>query len=62
MKPIAAGAIMGISIYYVNTFNVLIVVAIASVVYFVTLLALGGVSNEDIKLIKGVLKKDTSKF
>ena len=60
MKPIAAGAIMGIGIYYIQSFNVLMVIAIAVVIYFLALIALGGISKEDIKLIKGVVKKDTT--
>jgi O-antigen/teichoic acid export membrane protein len=60
MKPIAAGAVMGIGIYYIQSFNLLMVIAIAVVIYFLALVAFGGISKEDIKLIKGVIKKDSS--
>ena len=56
-KTIAAGIVMGISIYYIQSFNVLMVVAIAVVIYFLALVAFGGISKEDITLIKGGIKR-----
>lgn len=56
-KTIAAGIIMGISIYYIKSFNVLMVVTIAGVIYFLALAALGGISKEDITLIKEGIKR-----
>ena len=56
-KTIAAGIVMGIGIYYIQSFNVLMVVAIAIVIYFLALAALGGISKEDITLIKGGIKR-----
>jgi O-antigen/teichoic acid export membrane protein len=56
-KTIAAGIVMGIGIYYIQSFNVLMVVAIAIVIYFFALVALGGISREDITLIKGGIKR-----
>jgi len=56
-KTIAAGAIMGICIYYIQSFNVLMVVAIAVVIYFLALVAFRGISKEDITLIKGGIKR-----
>lgn len=55
-KTIAAGIVMGIGIYYIQSFNVLMVVAIAVVMYFLALIAFGGISKEDITLIKGGIK------
>ena len=56
-KTIAAGIVMGISIYYIQSFNVLMVVAIAVVIYFLALVFFGGISKEDITLIKGSIKR-----
>ena len=56
-KTIVAGIVMGIGIYYIQSFNVLMVVAIAIVIYFLALAALGGISKEDITLIKGGIKR-----
>jgi O-antigen/teichoic acid export membrane protein len=56
-KTIAAGVVMGICIYYIQSFNVLIVVAIAIVIYFLALVSFGGISKEDITLIKGGIKR-----
>lgn len=56
-KTIAAGVVMGVCIYYIQSFNVLIVVAIAIVIYFLALVAFRGISKEDITLIKGSIKR-----
>ena len=56
-KTIAAGIIMGICIYYIKSFNVLMVVTIAGVIYFLALAALGGIAKEDLTLIKEGIKR-----
>ena len=57
IKPAIAGVIMGIGIYYMGNINLLMVVAIAGAIYFPTLVALGGISKEDITLIKVIRGK-----
>ena len=60
LKPAIAGIIMGICIYYMGTINLFMIVAIAGVIYLLALVAFGGISKEDIKLIKRAIKKDTT--
>jgi O-antigen/teichoic acid export membrane protein len=55
IKAAIAGVIMGIIIYYIQSFNVLMVVLVACAIYFLALVALGGISKEDIMLIKGAI-------
>ncbi|CAD6490168.1 MAG: Polysaccharide biosynthesis protein [Candidatus Argoarchaeum ethanivorans] len=57
VKTIVAGIVMGVCIYYIQSFNVLMVVAIAIVIYFIALVSIGGISEEDITLIKGGIKR-----
>ena len=40
-------------IYYIQSFNILMMVAMAVVIYFLALAALGGISKADITLVKG---------
>lgn len=56
-KTIASGTVMGIGIYYIQSFNSFIVVAIAGLIYFSALVAFGGISAEDITLIKGGINR-----
>jgi O-antigen/teichoic acid export membrane protein len=57
IKPAIAGVIMGIGIYYMSNINLFMIVIIASVVYFAILMVFGGISKEDIKLVKEIIGK-----
>lgn len=58
IKTIAAGIIMGVFIFFLRDYNVFISAIVAGLVYFTVLVTFGGITREDIKMIKGAIKKD----
>lgn len=58
MKPIIAGVIMGVTIYYMKNINFFMIVMIASAVYFAVLAVIGEITKEDVQLIRRVVGRD----
>ena len=57
-KPIVAGFVMGIALLYIKTVNLFIAIIIASIVYFTMLVILKETTNDDLRLIKSIIRKD----
>ena len=57
--PIFAGLIMALSIFFIKEYlNIMIVILIAGIVYFVSLLILGGITREDKRLLRRIISGD----
>ena len=57
LKAIFASAVMGCFLYFLRDYNLFILLGIAVLSYFGTLLAIGGISKEDVKML--IAKKNT---
>ncbi|HEC92201.1 MAG TPA: flippase [Candidatus Atribacteria bacterium] len=55
-KPVISGISMGIFIYCFRDINLFILVLVGAIVYFAILICIGGVSKDDINLIKKIIK------
>ena len=58
IKPAIAGIIMGGILYFLPAWNVLILIAIGAVIYFILLFLLGGIQKEDLRIVATFVKKD----
>jgi hypothetical protein len=56
VKPIIAGAVMAIFIYFGSGLNLAVLIVTAIVIYFATFLLIRGFSREDIDLLNRVIK------
>ena len=56
-KPIIACTLMGIFIYQFNNINLFVLIMLAIILYFTSLFLLKGFSNDDIQVLKKLLKR-----
>lgn len=57
-KPVIAGLLMGITLIYLNSLHLLILIPIAVLVYFFSLTLIKGFEKEELHLIKSILRKN----
>ena len=57
LKPLIACSVMGIFIYYFEYLNIILLIAISAIIYFIMLFILRNFSEEDKNLIKKLIKR-----
>jgi hypothetical protein len=48
---------MGICIYFLKDFNIILVIVLGIIIYLITLIIIKGINNEDFDLLKNLFKK-----
>jgi O-antigen/teichoic acid export membrane protein len=57
LKPLIAGLIMAVFVYYFKDFNLFFNLALATIIYFITLSFIGGINKEDLVLFRNIINK-----
>lgn len=60
IKPIIAGSLMGVFVFYFSQIHLAIVIPIAILIYFSVLYIIKGFSKDDISILKSLVKKEKS--
>lgn len=62
-KPLVAGIAMGISIYFLRDYNLLAVLLFSSLLYFLILVLLGGLTRDDLNLLRALkIREELKKY
>jgi O-antigen/teichoic acid export membrane protein len=56
LKPAIASVLMGVFLFYLNGLNIILLVFSAAVVYFIVLYLIGGITGEELKSLKRLVR------
>ena len=57
LKPLLSTAIMGVSIFFLHNLSVLIIIPLSSVIYFISLYIIGGITKSDINFLREIVRR-----